>query len=232
MNLSEQSRKEQVFYYLKARINAWIDGPDLANETVGGSEGLKRLREIRVELRDDPNAEHDIEMRGHPDPGRDIHQYRLVDRRGSVYAAPAPASPKQVSNGSTSERPPMRQNALDRRGTHVAYDPVTQTYLAVNDEPAPPLEPPPLPGQTDMGVPEELGYKYEKVPAKLELGRSIPCPMCHGIHRAIKEKDPLTGKAGKGSKVIGYEDQTRNPNKPSQTCPRCNGFGLIPAAAL
>ena len=50
-------------------------------------------------------------------------------------------------------------------------------------------------------------------------------------HRAIKEKDPVTGKAAKGSKVIGYEEMTRDPRKPSLACPRCNGFGLIPAEA-
>jgi hypothetical protein len=71
-----------------------------------------------------------------------------------------------------------------------------------------------------MGVPEAELHKYTSAPTKLELGRSILCPMCHGVHRAIKEKDPITGKARKNSKVIGYEPKTRNPHKASEECPR------------
>jgi hypothetical protein len=229
-NFSEHSRKQQVYLHLLEHEDEWIDGPDLANEKVGGSEGLKRLRELRVDLE---GSSYAIQMRAHQSPDRDIYQYRITRREAprSVYAEPAPATPMQASNVTTpDERPPQRRNALDRRGTHIAYDPVTDTYIAVNDTPAPEPEPPLLPGQADMGVVEEVpGLKYSKAPSKLELGRSIPCPRCHGIRRAIKEKDPVTNKAMKDGKIIGYEDWSRDPHKPSKQCPRCDGIGLVPA---
>lgn len=71
-NYSNLSRREQVLAYLKDHKNGWVDGPNLANEEVGGSEGLKRLRELRADG-------YRIEQRRHPSPGRDIWQYRLVD---------------------------------------------------------------------------------------------------------------------------------------------------------
>jgi hypothetical protein len=74
-NLSDKTRKEQVFDYLSARENIWVDGPELANKEVGGSEGLRRLREARAELTE---AGFRVEKRMHPDPDRDIWQYRLV----------------------------------------------------------------------------------------------------------------------------------------------------------
>lgn len=222
-NLSSATRKEQVFGYLKVRINAWVDGPELANESVGGSEGLKRLRELRQDLR--AEGRYDIEMRGHPDPRRDIFQYRLVERSpvGSTYTPPAPAVSHASDEPVSRERPPARQNAPARRSTSkLHYDPITDTYVAL------PGDPPQAVGQMDMGVPEAEQFKYDQAPTKLELGASILCPMCHGVHRAIREKDPITGKARKGAKVIGYEPVTKDPNKPSQPCPRCNGFGVIP----
>jgi hypothetical protein len=80
-NLSDKTRKEQVFDYLRARENTWIDGPELANEKVGGSEGLRRLREARAEL---DEAGFRIEKRMHPDADRDIWQYRLVSQTKGV----------------------------------------------------------------------------------------------------------------------------------------------------
>jgi len=72
-NPSDLTRKEQVFARLEAANGEWVDGPDLANAEVGGSEGLKRLREIRLDG-------YPIEMRKHPNPERDIWQYRLVKK--------------------------------------------------------------------------------------------------------------------------------------------------------
>jgi len=151
-----------------------------------------------------------------------------------VYAGSAPAGPvASVEPPSPrAERPRESQQTPGRRGK-VHYDPATGTYVAVFD--GPPVideDDPPLPvaeGQVDMGVPEAQGYKYTSKPKDLRLGVSLICPMCHGIHRAIKEKDPLTGKARKDSKIIGYEEKTRNPKKTSEECPRCNGWGLIQA---
>lgn len=70
-NLSPLTRKQQVLQYLKDRANQWVDGPEIANETVGGSEGHKRWRELRDEG-------YPVENRRHPSPRRDIWQYRYV----------------------------------------------------------------------------------------------------------------------------------------------------------
>jgi hypothetical protein len=65
------SRKSQVLEHLRLNLNRWVDGTELATEEVGGSEGLKRLRELRTEG-------YSIERRKHPDPAREIHQYKLT----------------------------------------------------------------------------------------------------------------------------------------------------------
>jgi hypothetical protein len=70
-NYSSETRREQVLSKLKEHANEWVDGPELANAEVGGSEGLKRVRELRAEG-------HTIQTRKHPDKNRDIYQYRLV----------------------------------------------------------------------------------------------------------------------------------------------------------
>ena len=76
MNSSDMTRREQVLAMLESRNEEWIDGTELATERVGGSEGLKRLRELRQIGLD--NGTYDIERRRHPDIERDIWQYRLV----------------------------------------------------------------------------------------------------------------------------------------------------------
>ena len=73
-NISELTRKEQVLKRLMENANEWVDGDSLANEKVGGSEGHRRLRELRSEG-------HEILERRHPDPGRDIWQYMLVSEQ-------------------------------------------------------------------------------------------------------------------------------------------------------
>lgn len=75
-NQSDRTRKQQVLDYLWDRQNQWVDGPNLATEAVGGSEGLRRLRELRLE------GNHDIRERRHPDAQRDIWQYMLVEVAG------------------------------------------------------------------------------------------------------------------------------------------------------
>lgn len=74
MNPSHLTRKEQILAVLTERAGAWVDGSDLATESVGGSEGLRRLRELCDEGQP-------IEKRRHPDPERDIWQYRLAQPR-------------------------------------------------------------------------------------------------------------------------------------------------------
>ena len=78
MNKNKMTRKDLVLELLVQNMNVWIDGPRIANPEVGGSEGLKRLRELREEG-------HKIENRRHPDKNRDIWQYRLV---GNEYRIP------------------------------------------------------------------------------------------------------------------------------------------------
>jgi hypothetical protein len=75
-NLSDQTRAQQVLNYLRVRKGQWVDGPDLANEKVGGSEGLRRLRDEKERLAGEGLR---VEKRKHPEPDRDIWQYRLVD---------------------------------------------------------------------------------------------------------------------------------------------------------
>jgi hypothetical protein len=65
------TRAQQVLDYLTAAHGEWVNGTELANEVVGGSEGLKRLRELRADG-------HEIEERRHPDPTRTVWQYRIV----------------------------------------------------------------------------------------------------------------------------------------------------------
>lgn len=81
-NLSDRTRKEQVLAYLTERMGEWVDGPEISNEVIGGSEGLKRFRELRQEG-------YMVQTRKHPDPGRDIFQYRLVSQ-GRVYDESTP----------------------------------------------------------------------------------------------------------------------------------------------
>ncbi len=71
MNKNKMTRKEAVLELLVQNINVWIEGPRIASPEVGGSEGLKRLRELREDG-------HKIETKRHPDPKRDVWLYRLV----------------------------------------------------------------------------------------------------------------------------------------------------------
>lgn len=73
------TRKQQVLDRLSLTLNRWVDGPELASERVGGSEGHRRIRELRA-------AGYQIEQRRHPDAERrGVFQYRLTEAlpRGS-----------------------------------------------------------------------------------------------------------------------------------------------------
>ena len=70
-NQSTRTRQQQVYDLLNQRRDQWVDGTELANERVGGSEGLRRLRELSA-------GGHPIARRKHPDKDRDIWQYRLL----------------------------------------------------------------------------------------------------------------------------------------------------------
>ncbi|HEX5016543.1 MAG TPA: hypothetical protein VFX15_03035 [Actinomycetes bacterium] len=226
-NKSDLTRKEQVFAYLKARLNAWVDGPDIANEQIGGSEGLKRLRELRVDL--ESQGRYEIQMRKHPNPQLDIYQYRLTE----VW----PVEPIDAEHlPAARERPPEVPHAppnpgKQRFGGGLAYDEATGQYVAVVSEETQAVlatKQAIADGQISMGVKVEDAARFTKMPEKLGLGSTVPCPRCHNVRRAIKEADPVTGKPRKDSRVLGYESFTRDPKKPSQECPRCNGFGVVP----
>lgn len=53
--------------------DGWVNGYLLCHPKIGGSEGLRRLRELRADG-------HEIEMRPHPVEGRTSRQYRLIER--------------------------------------------------------------------------------------------------------------------------------------------------------
>lgn len=76
-NLSHLTRKDQILLYLQGRAGEWVDGNLLATEEVGGSEGLRRLRDLR-------NDGYRIQQRRHPDPNRDIWQYRLLTKSPEI----------------------------------------------------------------------------------------------------------------------------------------------------
>ena len=117
-NLSDLTRKEQVLEKLKSRAGEWINGADLANESVGGSEGLKRLRELKREgwL---------IQMRKSPSQGSDQFQYRLavhLQMDGTLaYKIPI-ESEKEVQNGG-----PDRDRSSDR--SDAAPHPAQSTWM-------------------------------------------------------------------------------------------------------
>ena len=71
MNLSDKTRKQQVLDYLMDRKGQWVDGTQLATAEIGGSEGLRRLRELCME--------YTIEQRMNPDRSKSGWQYRLVE---------------------------------------------------------------------------------------------------------------------------------------------------------
>lgn len=96
-NFSELTRKEQVLEYLKARLGSWVDTTEIANEVVGGSEGTKRLRELKAEG-------WMIQMRSHPDKGVDQYQYRLA-AQDRVLDEPTPRPYSEAPPPPTSDRP-------------------------------------------------------------------------------------------------------------------------------
>lgn len=240
-NYSHLSRREQVLQKLIDANGAWVNGPDLANEEVGGSEGLKRLRE----LKQPEFGGYDIRLRKHPDPSRDIWQYRIVRREvpfivtnlgmGSGDGEADTIADRRTFQSTISEQIHEQRQAAPEPAETYEYkqEPKGHSrshlgktedgkYVLVRDDP-------PLPGQmeafTDVDV---TAQKFKVMPSALELGSTVPCPRCHGYRRAIRERDPITNKQIKGGRIIGYEELSRDPHKPSETCPRCDGFGVVP----
>lgn len=74
--MTRQTRRELVLARLLAADGRWVDGTEIASAHVGGSEGIRRLRELRAEGRL-------IEERRHPDPRLTRWQYRLLAGPGA-----------------------------------------------------------------------------------------------------------------------------------------------------
>lgn len=69
---ARRTRKASVLAVLQESVGTWVDGWVLTQPDVGGSEGLRRLRELEAD------GIH-IEKRPHPDAGLATWQYRLPD---------------------------------------------------------------------------------------------------------------------------------------------------------
>lgn len=65
-----KTRRELVLELLQSQAGEWIDAHMICHPGVGGSEGLRRLRELRAEG-------HLIEMRKKPG-GSATRQYRML----------------------------------------------------------------------------------------------------------------------------------------------------------
>lgn len=98
-NLENRTRKDQILKYLLDRADQWVDGTHLATEQVGGSEGLRRLRDLRADG-------YKIQQRKHPDPDRDIWQYKLLTQ-------PPEISP--LHNNAISEYPVLPSHAATEK---------------------------------------------------------------------------------------------------------------------
>lgn len=67
MATTKLTRKDRVLNALRPR--RWVPGHELTKPDIGGSEGLRRVRELRSEG-------YEIKMRRQP--GKQTHEYRLV----------------------------------------------------------------------------------------------------------------------------------------------------------
>jgi hypothetical protein len=65
------TRRYEVLERLRANRDRWIETPELSSGGVGGSEGTRRLRELR-------GMGYVIEARANPDPRKTAWQYRLT----------------------------------------------------------------------------------------------------------------------------------------------------------
>ena len=201
-NLSELTRKQQVLAHLQSRLGQWVDGPDLATEEVGGSEGLRRLRELRL------SGDHDIRERRHPDPDRDIWQYMLVEPIGYLVNDTNPQVRVPVldlSEAFDDAKPPYPDHDTEvaRRAEEAAAlldpqpaDPKPSPWPADHDQPrigsavrrkedgtfeyVPPQRA--LIGE-QLTIPDDPPqpptFKFDRLPKKIDWGSVAICPRCH-----------------------------------------------------
>ena len=95
--------------------------------------------------------------------------------------------------------------------------------------------------QQEIGVPAQPPQAvYTSMPSRVALGDSLICPRCKGHRRDANEvrADKTWGKSAIKAKKPVIEEFTRDPFKPTakdgspNRCPRCNGFGIIPAQGV
>lgn len=193
-NISDLTRKEQVLARLRAANGGWVDGPEIANEAVGGSEGLRRLRELADEG-------HNIRKRHHPDTTRDIWQYRLGP---PIAAVPAPEEAAEILDSlhtavkaGHGTDPAVQQQLLSQTAIEPAEKPVypksepprPQTHIrdAIKRkedgtfEYVPPQRPIHEPEQLTAlpDTPQPAERKFDALPkGKLDYGSVAVCPRC------------------------------------------------------
>jgi hypothetical protein len=201
MNLSDNTRRGQVYLYLLTHVDQWIDGPELANEEVGGSEGLKRLRELRAE--GERLRTYRVESRLHPDKTRDIWQYRLVRIAPSAKHPPEGSANRPPGRGQASSFP-TQVRPLSQALTRDADGNITYT-------------PPPVIGQLETPVeapPQPPERRFDSLPKRLMFGEAVLCPRCKGKTKAVKESFPPLHRDPEAGALV--------------PCARCSGWGLVP----
>ena len=230
------TRRELVLQLLQRHTNEWVDGTRIASAEVGGSEGLKRLRELR-------QAGYDIRMRKHPDPRRDIFQYRLVPRviptvtkrefSADINTGPVerPLYVPPASPGMLGRDFPLRKNddgsieivweicvecggRYAVRADHLPGE-EHQRWLALSQT---------IEGQTTIPeVAQPPVYAYTHDPGAVKFGEAAVCPRCKGVRR------PRRKRMVKGAYVWYKADEMcMDPRDHKNYCKRCNGWGVVP----
>jgi hypothetical protein len=249
-NFSDLTRKEQVHARLKAQ-GGWVDGSDLATEECGGSEGLRRLREL---VEDDGL---NVRKRRHPDPARDIWQYRLVPPSLDIPIDDEPERPPDrydVVAASEGRDPWIPAPESAEPPVYPKPEPVPQTRMssAVHRKEDGTFEyvPPQRPIEQMKALPEpkeEPGEQFSSLPAKIDFGEVAVCPRCKAKTTRgpakKREVDPETAakrehqqRRKKMNAAIAptMVDDAGTPLhrdpviKKFVPCLRCGGYGIVP----
>lgn len=212
-NFSDTTRQDQVLSRLRETRGLWVDGPELANEQVGGSEGLKRLRELRQQG-------HDIRMRRHPDSRRSIWQYMLMEDGPSAaneeVATEINRPPSVVQHIEPAEKPVYPRSAplagRPKMGEAIIQkEDGTYEYVPPQPEISKPIAS--IPKQPE-------GYRFTKMPQRLDFGSMAVCHRCKG--KKLPERWTPAGKHLPGDEFCRDPKDRKNP------CRRCGGFGIVP----
>lgn len=245
------TRKELVLRLLRENEGQWVDGTRIASAEVGGSEGLKRLRELRQDG-------YDIRMRKHPDPRRDIFQYKLMP---SVHDTIARIDRDIREN----PRPPIDHRSFGESITyHVPYEgettvthnPATTPGMAGRSFPLKRNEDGSV--EIEWKVCEDCGGRYaidqdhltgeehrrwEQYHQTIEGHTEIPAvappvvfaytekPVGLSFGEAVvcpRCKGVRRPKRQRNGKWFPADEMCMDPKDHSIECRRCNGWGLVP----